>query len=174
MLDRLRSVMRPVVAHACDRSSGGPIPAEIAVRLHADNAHEPLFPQLKAYGNGRPGVKQERESWWVIRDGRGRVVGGAMVGGGDDHPVAIDVAVDPSRQGEGWASRLYAELERHGIDMEAGSAASLAHCTMTPDGYRFMRTRRLKLDPDAEAKIIAAANICPACGPMDEHGRALR
>jgi hypothetical protein len=41
-------------------------------------------------------VTQEREWWWVIRDERGRVVGGAMVGDmGRGHPVSIDVAVDP-------------------------------------------------------------------------------
>jgi GNAT superfamily N-acetyltransferase len=151
-----------------------PIPAEIERRLHPDNPHEPLFPKLRIYGKGRPGVTQEREEWWVIRDDRGRVVGGAMVADlGPDHPVSIDVAMDPRRQGEGWASRLYETLERRGIDMEAGSAASLAHATMTPDGYRFMRARRMKLDPDAEAKIVATANVCPGCGPMDERGRRL-
>jgi GNAT superfamily N-acetyltransferase len=150
------------------------IPPEIGRRLQPDNADEPLFPQLRAYGRGRPGVTQEREEWWVIRDDRGRVVGGAVVGDiGLDHPVAIDVAVDPRRQGEGWATRLYGELERRGIDMEAGSAASLAHTTMTPDGYRFMRARRTKADPDAESKIVVIANICPGCGPMDDRGRPL-
>jgi GNAT superfamily N-acetyltransferase len=123
---------------------------------------------------GRPGVTQEREEWWVIRDERRRVVGGAVVGYiGPDHPVSIDVAVDPRRQGEGWATRLYGELERRGIDMEAGSAASLAHTTMTPDGYRFMRARRTKADPAAEPKIVTSANICPGCGPMDDRGRPL-
>lgn len=143
----------------------------MAARLHPDNAEEPLFPQLRDFGKGQSGVAQEREWWWVIRDERGRVVGGAMVAdNGPDHPVSIDVAVDSERQGEGWASRLYAELKRQGIDMEAGSAAALAHCTMTPDGYRFMRSRRGRLDRDAEVKIAASANICPACGPMDERG----
>lgn len=164
-------------AHQPDRPlrPSAPVPVAIASRLHPDNADDPLFPRLKVYGTGRPGVAQERDWWWVIRDDRGRVVGGAMVAdNGHDHPVSIDVAVDPSRRGEGWASRLYAELERRGIDMEAGSSASLAHGTMTPDGYLFMRARRLKLDPDAEAGIIATADICPGCGPMNEHGRPIR
>jgi GNAT superfamily N-acetyltransferase len=148
-----------------------PIPAAVAGRLRPDNADEPLFPKLRAYGKGKPGVTQEREWWWVIRDERGRVVGGAMVGDmGRGHPVSIDVAVDPAHQGEGWATRLYAELEARGIDMEAGSSASLAHCTMTPDGYRFMRARRGRNDPGAETAIAASARICPGCGQMDGRG----
>ncbi len=66
-----------------------PIPPVIARRLHPDNDDDPLFPKLRAYGKGTPGVTQEREWWWVIRDERGRVVGGAMVGDmGHDHPVS--------------------------------------------------------------------------------------
>ncbi len=152
-----------------------PIPLEIACRLCPDNADEPLFAYLMAYGKGNPGVTQEREAWWVIRDDLGRVAGGAMVAAmGPDHPVSIDVAVDPRRHAEGWASRLYEALDARGIDMEAGSAASLAHGTMTPDGYRFMRARRLQSDRDAEAKIVATANVCPGCGPVDGSGRAIR
>jgi GNAT superfamily N-acetyltransferase len=144
-----------------------PIPDVIAERLIPDNDDQPLFPQLKAYGTGKPGVTQEREAWWVIRDDRGRVVGGAMVGSiGPDHPVSIDVAIDPARQGEGLGTTLYAALEATGIDMEAGSAASLAHRTMTPLGYVFMRSRRLRQDPEAEVKIAASAHVCPACGPQ--------
>jgi len=171
MLDRLVSFIRgPREASATPRP-GAPIPPAVRRRLHLDNPIEPLFPRLRAYGTGRPGVTQERDEWWVIRDDRGRVVGGAMVADmGRNHPVSIDVAVDPRRQGEGWASRLYGALERHGIDMEAGSAASLAHTTMTPDGYLFMRARRMKMDPSAEAKIAAEANVCPGCGPMDDRG----
>ena len=138
------------------------------MRLILDNENEPLFPQLKRFGRGRPGVTQEEAERWVIRDERSRVVGGAKVGWvGDDHPVALDVAVDPARQGEGWASRLYTALEEAGIDVEAGADASLAHRLMTRDGYAFMRARRLRQDPEAEARIIATANICPGCGPLD-------
>lgn len=147
----------------------------MASRLIADNEDEPLFPKLKAYGRGRPGVTRERDYWWVIRDDRGRVVGGAEVADlGPGHPASIDVAVDPARRSEGWATRLYEALARNGIDVEAGSSSSLAHCTMTADGYRFMRARRLKVDPEAEAGIVANAAVCPACGPLDEHGRERR
>jgi GNAT superfamily N-acetyltransferase len=144
-----------------------PIPAVIAERLIPDNADQPLFPALKRYGKGKPGVTQEREEWWVIRDHRGRVAGGAMVGTiGADHPVSIDVAIDPKRQGQGFGTALYAALEDAGLDVEAGSAASLAHRTMTPLGYIFMRSRRRRNDPDAETSIAASAHICPACGPL--------
>jgi GNAT superfamily N-acetyltransferase len=163
LLDRLRGrphpepVVRPIA----------PIPPVIAERLCRDNEDLPLFPQLRQYGRGRPGVTQEAGEHWVVRDERGRVVGGAKVGWvGPDHPVALDVAVDPSRQGEGWATLLYEALEEAGIDAEAGSAASLAHRQMTRDGYAFMRARRLRKDPDAEAKIVATANVCPGCGSM--------
>ncbi|MES2210147.1 MAG: GNAT family N-acetyltransferase [Chloroflexota bacterium] len=144
-----------------------PIPPEIVARLILDNDEEPLFPKFQEYGKGRPGVTEEREEWWVLRDDRGRVVGGAIVGSmGPDHPVSIDVAIDPARQGQGLGTALYAALEAAGVDMEAGSAASLAHRTMTPLGYVFMRSRRLRHDPEAEAKIAASAHVCPACGPQ--------
>ena len=172
MLAWLRSRFRVASPPIRSERALAPIPPEIARRLHPDNPHQPLFLKLRACGKGPPGVTQEREEWWVIRDERGRPVGGAKVGNiGPDHPVSLDVAVDPGRQGEGWASRLYVALEAAGIDMEAGSEASLAHVTMTPDGYRFMRARRLKKDPDAEASIAAKANLCPGCGPMDDVGR---
>lgn len=145
-----------------------PIPPAIAERLSPDNAGNPLFPHLQRYGRGGPGFSHEGDEWWVIRDERGRVVGGAKVGWvGPDHPVALDVAVDPRRRGERFATRLYEGLEHAGIDVEAASSASLAHRLMTPEGYVFMRARRLRKDPEAETKILATANICPGCGPMD-------
>jgi GNAT superfamily N-acetyltransferase len=144
-----------------------PIPAVIAARLISDNENEPLFPKLNRFGRGVPGVAQEEDEWWVIRDEHGRVVGGAMVASiGPDHPVSIDVAVDPRRQAQGFGSALYAALEEAGVDVEAGSAGSLAHRTMTPLGYVFMRSRRLRKDPDAEGNICASADVCPSCGPL--------
>lgn len=171
-MERLRaSFKRPRGSGAGPRSglerTGAPIPPVIAERLIPDNDGQPLFPQLKRYGKGKPGVTQERRAWWVIRDDHGRVAGGAMVGTiGPNHPISVDVAVDPKRQGQGFGRALYAVLEDAGIDMEAASAASLAHRTMTPLGYVFMRSRRIRRDPDAETKIAATANVCPACGPL--------
>lgn len=144
-----------------------PLPPAIANRLIADNPHEPLFPTLRAFGRGRPGVTQERADRWVIRDHGGCVVGGARAADvGPSHPVALDVAIDPNRKGEGFATALYAPLGETGIDVEAASAASLAHRLMTAGGYRFMRARRSRTDPDAESKMVATANICPGCGPL--------
>lgn len=140
------------------------IPAAVAERLRPDNVEHPLFPDLVRLGPGRPGVTQVDDVWWVIRDERGSMVGGARVAILGDGHVSIDVAVDPRRQGEGLATRLYDELTRRGIDMEAGSSASLAHRSMTPDGYAFMLARRLRTDPEAEAKIARTANLCPWCG----------
>lgn len=172
-MDRLRAVFDRRRDQAIGRPAAGaappnpPIPAVIAERLIPDNGDEPLFPKLKGYGKGKPGVTQEREEWWVIRDDHGRVAGGAVVGSiGPDHPVSIDVAIDPARQGQGFGAALYASLEAAGINVEAGSSASLAHRTMTPLGYVFMRSRRQRNDPGTEAKIIAAANVCPGCGVL--------
>lgn len=143
------------------------IPEQIRSRLMSDNDEEPLFPKLVRYGRGKPGVTAESDGWWVIRDARGRVVGGAMVASiGADHPVAIDVAVDPKRQQQGLGTALYKALAAAGVDVEAGSRASLAHRTMTPLGYLFMRSRRRRTDPYAESTIIASANVCPGCGPL--------
>ena len=127
-MDRLRAVFDRRRDQAIGRPAAGaappnpPIPAVIAERLIPDNGDEPLFPKLKGYGKGKPGVTQEREEWWVIRDDHGRVAGGAVVGSiGPDHPVSIDVAIDPARQGQGFGAALYASLEAAGINVEAGS-----------------------------------------------------
>lgn len=112
-------------------------------------------------------MTREEHEGWIVRDARGDVVGGSRVGDvGADHPPALDVAVDPQRLREGFASTLYAALEAAGIDVESASTASLAHRTMTPLGYAFMLGRRLRSNPDAEAEIIAMADRCPACGPL--------
>ena len=87
------------------RRTHGGVPPEIACRLISEDKGRALYRYLRAYGKGRPGVTQEREEWWIVRDELGRVVGGAMVGLiGDEHPVSIDVAIDPARQREGWAT----------------------------------------------------------------------
>ena len=172
-MNRLRAVLdwrhstsartRPAAEGPAER----PIPPVIAERLIDGNPEEPLYRKLQQYGRGRPGVTRERELWWVIRDDRGRVVGGAVVGPvRHNHPVSVDVGIDPRRQRQGFATALYAALEDAGLDMEAASAASLAHRFMTPLGYLFMRSRRLRDDPEAEEKIIASANVCPGCGPL--------
>lgn len=153
-----------------DRSEPAPdltIPAEVRRRLIADNEAEPLFTKIRRFGRGRPGVTREEHEWWVVRDERGRVVGGVRVSDvGPDHPQALDVAVDPKRLRQGFASALYLALEQAGIDVESASAASLAHRTMTPLGYAFMLGRRLRSSPDAEAEIVGTVDRCPACGPL--------
>jgi GNAT superfamily N-acetyltransferase len=165
-LDRLRCSLGGRPAPEVERPSA-PVPPVIAQRLIDGNPDQPLFLVMKKYGKGKAGVTQEREEWWVIRDDRGRIVGGAVVGPvGPNHPVSIDVGIDPKRQGQGFGTALYAALEDAGIDIEAGSAASLAHRFMTPLGYIFMRSRRLRNDPEAEARIAATAHVCPACGPQ--------
>jgi GNAT superfamily N-acetyltransferase len=136
----------------------------VAERLRPDKVEHPLFPDLVRFGRGHLGVTQIDDVWWVIRDERGSIGGGAKVAILADGHVSIDVAVDPRRQGEGLATRLYDELTRRGIDMEAGSSASLAHRSMTPDGYAFMLARRLRTDPEAEQNIARTANLCPWCG----------
>jgi GNAT superfamily N-acetyltransferase len=166
LLDRLRASdargTRPEIGRLI-----APVPPVIAERLIPDNEDEPLFPKFKRYGKGKPGVAQVEDEWWVIRDDRGRIVGGAIVGSiGPDHPVSIDVAVDPQRQGQGYGTALYAALLAGDIDVEAGSAASLAHRSMTSRGCIFMRSRRLRNDPEAEASICATAHVCPGCGPL--------
>lgn len=62
---------------------------------------------------------------------------------------------------------LYQALEAAGIDIEAGTAASLAHRTMAVEGYAFMRARRCRADRDAEEKIAVSASVCPGCGPIE-------
>jgi GNAT superfamily N-acetyltransferase len=146
-----------------------PIPEVVAARLLRYDGDRPLYLDLLQFGDGLVGVTEEDYPYWVIRDVEGRVVGGAKVmrmpAG---HPVSLDVAIAPDRQGLGWATALYDALTARGIDVEAGSSASLAHGTMTLDGYLFMRARRLRTDPDAEAQMVAEAHVCPMCGPLDK------
>lgn len=94
------------------------IPAAVRERLIADNNADPLFPKFRRFGRGRPGVTREEHEWWVVGDELGRVVGGVRVSDvGSDHPPALDVAVDPKRLRQGFASSLYLALEQAGIDV---------------------------------------------------------
>lgn len=148
-----------------------PIPVAVARGLLSSDGGRPLYQDLLQFGTGPVGVVEEEYPYWVIRDTAGRLVGGAKVMRmPGEHPVSLDVAIAPDRQGEGWATALYNGLAARGIDVEAGSSASLAHGTMTRDGYLFMRARRLRTDPDAETKIIAESGICPGCGSLDDRG----
>jgi GNAT superfamily N-acetyltransferase len=166
LLDRLRHSKSRRERRDVERSQR-PIPDVVAERLVPDNDDEPLFPKFKRFGTGDPGVAQVEGDWWVIRDAHGRIVGGAIVSNvGANHPASIDVAIDPRRQGQGYGTALYAALAASGIDIEASSAASLAHRTMTRLGYIFMRSRRLRRDPDAEASICETSRDCPGCGPL--------
>jgi hypothetical protein len=137
------------------------------VRLAPDKNLSPVFPRFLEFGDGEPGVTQETADCWIVRDDQGRVAGGAFVRlTRDGHPPVLDVAVDPGRLREGWASRLYRALDEQGIDVEAASRAALAHRTMTAHGYAFMLGRRRRHDLAAEETIAAAAHLCPKCGPV--------
>jgi GNAT superfamily N-acetyltransferase len=145
------------------------IPRQVSRRLIPDNADEPLIALIRRkFSRGRPGVTHEYGPWWVVRDQHGRVVGGVRVGEvGVDHPPALDVAVDEHHRRLGYATALYEALSSSGIDVEAASAASLAHRSMTLAGYMFMVGRRSKIDLDAGMKIAATADVCPSCGVCD-------
>jgi len=143
------------------------LPPAIAARLYPDNTLDPLWPKARAFGRGIPGVTRENHMWWVIRDDRGRVVGGVRVATiGPGHPPGLDVTVDPRRRRQGWASALYRAVEAAGVDLEAASDASLAHRAMTPLGFAFMLRRRQRTDPDALTHIALTAHACPGCGPL--------
>ncbi|MFH1104218.1 MAG: hypothetical protein V1757_04665 [Actinomycetota bacterium] len=143
------------------------IPQAVAARLIPDKNLCPVFPRLREFGDGEPGVTRETADCWIVRDDARRVVGGAYVRlTRDGHPPVLDVAVDPERLREGWASRLYRVLDDQGIDVEAASRAALAHRTMTAHGYAFMLGRRRRHDSSAEETIAATAHLCPKCGPV--------
>ena len=122
------------------------IPDKIRSRLIPDNEREPLWPQFRRYGRGPRGVTQERRDDWVVRDGRGCVVGGArVVALGPGRPHSIDVAVDPRKRRKGHATQLYRALTVAGIDVERSSDTSMRYGTMTALGYAFMVGRRRSL-----------------------------
>lgn len=134
------------------------LPRAPAGALIEDNRWDPLWRQFRSYGPGRLGVTQETDSDWVVRTALGCVAGGARVY--VEHVpellVSIDVAVDPRYRRRGYATRLYEALEAAGVDVEAGSDASIRYRTMTRLGYAFMVGRRAKkrgghVSPRAEA-----------------------
>ena len=93
-------------------------------------------------GNGPPGATEENEAIWVVRDERGRPVGGARVVRGP--PPAIDVEIAPRYRRRGYATALYQALNAAGFDTEGASDRAVATGMMTPLGYAFMAGRRRK------------------------------
>lgn len=111
---------------------------------------EPEWRQFLSYGEGRPGATEENENLWVIRDQRGRPVGGARVFAGP--PAAIDIEIAPGYRRKGYATALYEALAAAGFNTEAASDHALGAGLMTPFGYAFMigrRRKRASLAPDA-------------------------
>ncbi len=141
----LRSRLDRIPENAARIDAGTIIPSEVRAKLIEDNPDEPLWPRFGRFGRGKPGVTRETPINWVVRDGRGRVAGGAVVtpiGDGGFHTV--DVAVHPRHRRRGYATQLYEEIARAGINIEACSNASLHLGTMTALGCAFMVGRRRK------------------------------
>jgi GNAT superfamily N-acetyltransferase len=117
------------------------IPSEIDPHL-LRNSLVPLLDELRHYGRGRPGIERVTEIYWVIRDRRGRIVAAAK--GIPDDPPVLDVEVDTAYRRRGYATMLYEAMEAAGVDVEAGSDASLREGLITPLGYAFQIGRRRK------------------------------
>jgi GNAT superfamily N-acetyltransferase len=115
-------------------------PPEIDSRLNR-RPTVPLMRELKQFGKGPTGIRRDQEYWWILRDHRGRVIGGARVIT-DENPVLIDIEVEERHRRQGHGSRLFAVVELAGYDMEAGSDHSLATGTLSPLGYAFQVGRR--------------------------------
>jgi GNAT superfamily N-acetyltransferase len=119
------------------------VPPEIAphlLRIQLD----PLMATLRTFGRGRPGITRETEIYWVVRDRRGRVIGGAKADANVPRAIALDVEIAPAHRRQGHASRLYEAIAATGIDVEAASDYSLEQRLMTPLGYAFQVGRRHK------------------------------
>jgi GNAT superfamily N-acetyltransferase len=124
--------------------------------LIADNDLSSLWVMLRnRYGPGDPGITQESSSDWIIRTDRGCVAGGVVVhaNDGDGLPPSIDVAIDPRYRRRGYATRVYEAIRAAGIDVEAGSDASMRFGTMTKLGYAFMVGRRRKARVDGPGAV---------------------
>lgn len=98
--------------------------------------------QFTLCGDGHPGATQENEYIWVIRDHKGRPVGGARVFAGP--PPSIDVEIAPKHRRKGYATALYEALDASGFDTDGASDQALRTRMMTPLGYAFMVGRRRK------------------------------
>jgi GNAT superfamily N-acetyltransferase len=92
---------------------------------------DPLMATLRMFGRGRPGITRETEIYWVVRDRRGRVIGGAKADDSIPRAIAVDVEIAPHHRRQGHASRLYEAIAAAGIDVEAASDYSLEQKLMT-------------------------------------------
>lgn len=119
------------------------IPADIRARL-LRRPLRPFMESLWSFGRGRPGITRETDIYWVLRDRRGRIIGGAKADVIDEDLVALDVEVVPEHRRRGHATRLYLAIQDAGIDVEAASDTSLREGFMTPLGYAFQVGRRRK------------------------------
>lgn len=106
---------------------------------------EPLMTTLRTFGRGRPGITRETEIYWVVRDRRGRVIGGAKADNSDPRAIALDVEIAPAHRRQGLATRLFQAISAAGIDVEAASDYSLEQNLMTPLGYAFQVGRRRRM-----------------------------
>lgn len=111
------------------------------VRLLTGDLQEE-WQQFLHYGKGSPGARAETDDIWVVRDERGRPVGGARVFWGP--PPAIDVEIAPRHRRMGYATVLYEALNAAGFDTEGASDHAVATGMMTPLGYAFLDGRRRK------------------------------
>ena len=94
------------------------------------------------YGKGPPGARAVNGAIWVVRDERGKPVGGARVFRGP--PPTIDVEIAPRYRRRGYATVLYQALDAAGFDTEGASDRAVATGMMTPLGYAFMAGRGRK------------------------------
>lgn len=119
------------------------IPPEVNCRL-LRRSLIPLMATLASFGKGKPGITRETEVYWVLRDDRGRVIGGAMASDDPEDDPALDIEVVREHRRQGHGTRLVEAITAAGIDYEKGSDASLEREILTPLGYAFQVGRRAK------------------------------
>lgn len=146
------NTIRDHVSRMLRRSRGGRhdsvdadfvVPANVRGRL-LRTPPQPLMDSLHSLGRGRPGITRESDIYWVVRDRRGQIIGGAKADVVDASLVALDVEIAPDHRRRGHATALYAAISEAGIDVEAASDVSLREGLMTPLGYAFQVGRRRK------------------------------
>jgi hypothetical protein len=75
---RLSDWLRREDPYAEEPDPGFDIPGEINRSLNRRST-VPLLGELCDFGKCPPGIRRDDDYWWILRDRRGRVIGGARV-----------------------------------------------------------------------------------------------
>ncbi len=78
LLGRIRERLTALLPSAGQLDPDFVVPADVCPHLINGERMEPLWPQSRRFGKGKPGVTRETPETWVVRDKDAAVVGGVI------------------------------------------------------------------------------------------------